>query len=102
VFCIREKLSHPQLLATNRHISCGGLEVKDLKWQGNALHGLSELVPNDHYVIYLYEGLGYAVDKIAVKGARMVGNEQDGRTRKITLLSAGGGLAEWTVQYLKK
>lgn len=102
VFCIREKMPHPQLLATNRHISCGALEIKDMKWEGNALHGTTELVPNDKYIIYLYEGTGYTLSKVAVKGAVLLANKKNGPVRKIILLSANGGIADWNVQYIKK
>jgi alpha-galactosidase len=100
-FCIREKLQHLQLLATNRHISCGGLEINNLKWEGNTLQGTSELVSNDKYVIYLYEGMGYTFDKVTLKGADLVGVEKAGPVRKITLLSSKGGMAEWGVRYSK-
>ncbi|HWD89713.1 MAG TPA: glycoside hydrolase family 36 protein [Mucilaginibacter sp.] len=101
-FCFRKKLQHPQLLATNRHISCGGLEIRDMRWEGNALKGTSELVANDKYTIYLYEGAGYAFSKVTVKGAALVANEKDGVVRKITLLAKDSGTADWTVQYHKK
>lgn len=100
-FCIREKLNHPQLLATNRHISCGGLEIGSLDWQDNMLRGTSELVAGDKYVIYLYEGGGYTFEKVVLKGADLVGVEKTGPVRKITLISAGGGIAEWSVRYRK-
>ncbi|MBS1531965.1 MAG: alpha-galactosidase [Bacteroidetes bacterium] len=101
-FCIREQLQHPQLLATNRHISCGGLEIRDMKWQDNALQGQSELVANDKYIIYLYEGAVYTPDKVTVKGASLFADEKNGPVRKITLLSKNGGVVDWTVQYAKK
>lgn len=98
-FCIREKLDHPQLLATYRHISCGGLEIGSMSWTDNTLQGTSELVAGDNYVLYLWEDGGYAFDKLEVKGARVLANEKTGTVRKITLLSAGGGVAEWDLHY---
>ncbi|HLI93093.1 MAG TPA: alpha-galactosidase [Puia sp.] len=98
-FCIREKLPHPQLLATNRHISCGGLEIRALAWADNTLEGKSELVANDKYIIYVYEGPGYTFDKVTAKGAELISAEKTGFVRKITLLSTTGGETEWTVRY---
>ena len=98
-FCIREKLSHPQLLATNRHISCGGLEIKNLGWKNRVLHGVSELVTNDKYVLYVYEGAGYSSPKVSVKGAELLAMQKEGPVRKITLLSPSGGDAEWSISY---
>jgi alpha-galactosidase len=100
-FCIRERLQHPQLLATNRHISCGGLEISDLVWKDNTLRGTSELVANDRYILYVYEGRGYTFDRLTLKGATLVTNEKTGPTRKITLISTEGGVAEWGVHYLR-
>jgi hypothetical protein len=101
-FCIREKLDHPQLLATNRHISCGGLEVSNLNWGDHTLRGASELVANDQYVIYLYEGGDYTFDKVDLKGAELVGVEKTGSVRKITMISRNGGAAEWSVRFLHR
>jgi hypothetical protein len=100
-FCIREKLNHPQLLATNRHISGGGLEISDLDWENNSLRGTSELVAGDKYIIYLYEGEGYTFDRVNLKGADLVGVKKTGRVREIRLISVKGGIAEWSVRYTK-
>jgi alpha-galactosidase len=100
-FCIREKLNHPQLLATNRHISGGGLEISGLDWENNSLRGTSELVAGDKYIIYLYEGVGYTFEKVVLKGADLVGVEKTGWVREISLISLKGGIAEWSVRYAK-
>ena len=39
VLCLRERVDHPQILATNRHVSCGGVELQDVRWAGNELSG---------------------------------------------------------------
>ncbi|HEV2354852.1 MAG TPA: alpha-galactosidase [Puia sp.] len=98
-FCIRERLPHPQLLATNRHISCGALEIRRLGWANNSLQGASDLVANDKYIIYLYEGPGYRFDKVTVKGAALMSVKKTGVLREITMSSSNGGEAEWSVDY---
>ena len=52
VFCLREKQNHPQLLATNRHISCGALEIESMQWSNRQLKGSSTLVADDVYTMY--------------------------------------------------
>jgi len=99
VFCFREKLNHPQLLATNRHISCGGFELKEVQWKNNSLFGVSQVVANDNYVIYIHENKGYNFSDIAVKNASVTANEKDGDIRRITLLSTGNNLVNWIVNY---
>ncbi len=55
VFCFHEKLDHPQLLATNRHISCGGFEISLAGWKDKVFTIEAELVDGDAYKVYLYE-----------------------------------------------
>ncbi len=98
-FCLREKLSHPQLLATNRHISCGGLEIKNLEWKDHTLRGSSDLVANDKYIIYVYEYAKYSFQKITIEGAKLVDVKKNGPVREITLVSPLGGVVEWAIHY---
>jgi hypothetical protein len=55
VIAIREKLDHPQLLSTNRHLTQGAIELEDVKWneEKKELSGISELVKNDDYELVL-------------------------------------------------
>ena len=100
VYCFREKLDHPQVLATNRHISCGGLDLKELKWDNNMLTASSEnVVANDTYEIYLHETPGFTFDSLRLKNAVLVKNELDGEVRKISLTSSNGGVIGWQVKY---
>ena len=39
VLCLRERVDHPQVLATNRHVSCGGVDLRDVRWAGDELSG---------------------------------------------------------------
>ena len=102
VFCLREKKDHPQLLATNRHISCGGLELESLQWNNQQLIGKSMLVADDAYSIYLYEPDGYNYTTITYSNADLVKNEKEGAIRKITLLSKNGGTVNWEIAYSVK
>ncbi len=98
-FCFREKQNHPQLLATNRHISCGGLELSALKWKDNTLSGESELVPNDNYTIYIYEPDNFQLEKVLSGAAKLLSNQKEGNIRMITFSSATGGVIKWKVNY---
>ncbi|MGZ3810888.1 MAG: glycoside hydrolase family 36 protein [Mucilaginibacter sp.] len=99
VYCFREKQAHPQLLATNRHISCGGLELKNVEWKNNTLQGTSEVVSNNEYIIYIYEDNKFNFNNISVKNVRIVSNKKEGDIRMISLLSKSSGLVDWAVQY---
>ncbi len=102
LFCIREKQSHPQLIATNRHISCGGLEVDGVKWDNNVLSGGSRLVADDPYGLYISEPAGYDFEKISCEGADVVSSENIGNLRVCRLRSAKGGLVPWQIVFRHK
>jgi hypothetical protein len=99
VVCLRPRVAHPQLLATSRHVTCGGPDLSDVSWQDNALSGLSDLVAGDPYVLYLNEPAGSRFDGVEAPGARVVSQVVSGRLRIIRLESAQGGVVKWTVRY---
>jgi alpha-galactosidase len=99
LFCIREKQDHPQLLATGRHISCGGLELDSLQWTGSTLSGTSRLVENDSYVIYLYEPPGSGFREFTCGDATLLENNLSGNIRSIAILSDRNTTVTWKVQY---
>lgn len=100
LFCIRKKQDHPQLLASNRHISCGGLEITDLYWEGNRLGGISKLVGHDPYELYIYEPERYSLQKYAFEGAELTGTLKTGHIRVFKLLSDSSGPLEWKITYI--
>lgn len=101
LFCIRKEESHPQLLATNRHVSCGGYDLVNVKWQRMALAGTSKLVGGEGYNIYLREPPGYKFVDASCEGAKVVGTARNGVVRTIELKTTRSGPAHWTVRYTK-
>ena len=98
VFCIREKQSHPQLLATNRHITCGALELKNCSWKNNSLEGENMLTIGDDYTIYIYEPDNFGFKKFYFNSGEIVANKKDGLVRSITIHSSAPILS-WKVEY---
>ncbi len=99
VFCFRERLGRPQVLATNRHISCGGPDLTDVVWSGSTLSGISDLIPNTDYAIYLYEPEGYALKYFECPDAAMVSNHQAGNLRTIIVRPTGKRSIGWKAGY---
>lgn len=99
MLCIREKQDHPQLIATSRHISCGGLEVGNLGWTGKSLEGKSSLVGMDEYTIYLYEPDGFSLKSFSCSGTEILKNKRDGAIRTITIRSKADCEVNWTAEY---
>ena len=99
VVCLRPRLERPQLVATSRHVTCGGPDLRELAWKDDALSGTSELVAGDPYEIYLNEPTGFQFVEADAGGARVTGQAADGATRVIRLESERGGMVRWKVQY---
>ena len=100
VFCLREKQNYPQLLATNRHISCGALDIESMQWNNRQLNGSSTLVADDVYTIYVYEPEGYSNTKVTALNAVVVKNEKEGMIRRISLRSKNNTVVNWAIDYI--
>ena len=98
-FCIRAREPRPQLLATNRHVSCGGVDLADVAWRGDTLSGRSDVVGGDTYELYLTEPSGYRFQDAAVDGAELVGTERAGGLRVVRLRAAQSTRAAWRVRW---
>jgi hypothetical protein len=99
LFCFREKQNHPQLLATNRHISCGALELTQLHWSDNRLTGTSNLIADDLYSIYVYESAGAQFKAVDTGKATLIENVLSGNIRKISFRSSDAAAVQWEISY---
>jgi hypothetical protein len=99
LFCIREKQGHPQLLATSRHISCGGVDLDSLAWRSNTLFGRSTITANDPYDIYIFEPEGFSFKEFTCEGAEIRDNKKEGYIRVIRLEKAESGTVNWRAEY---
>jgi hypothetical protein len=98
-FCIREQQGHPQVLATNRHVTCGGFDLVSVKWNENALSGESLLVGNDRYDLYIYEPEGFIFKEFTCEGAELGDNRKEADIRIISLLKEQNGNVTWRAIY---
>jgi alpha-galactosidase len=99
VLCLREQQPHPQLLATNRHVSCGGVDLVSMTWNGNALSGTSRTARGDDYELYLTEPDGWTAESVTAAGAvAELGTAHD-HVRRVVLHGGTGGELAWTVRY---
>jgi hypothetical protein len=99
VFCIRERVGHPQVVATNRHVSCGGPDLQRVAWSGDSLSGRSDVVAHDEYDLFLTEPPGFRFAGVTASGARVVGTSLAGSVRVVRLLASSSGAASWSVRY---
>jgi hypothetical protein len=105
VVCLRERVEHPQLLSTNRHVTCGGADVQELRWGDNTLSGILRSALGEVAVLSISEPAGWEAVTVASPDARAQLGERSEpsgpngiRWRKIVLAGQSPTLA-WAVQY---
>lgn len=98
-FIIRESVAHPQLLATSRHLTGGGPDLLDLRWEGDELTGKSQLTAGDPYDLYIYLAPGWNLGEIKVQGAQLENIRSQVSLRIFTLKSGTGGQASWAIRF---
>jgi len=69
VFIIRERLPHPQIVATSRHITGGGVDLLDAAWKDGVLSGRSRVVAGEPYEIFVTESDGWRLAGTQCDGA---------------------------------
>jgi alpha-galactosidase len=99
VLCLRERQAHPQLLATNRHVSCGGFDLERVRWTGEALVGVSRVVTGDAYELYVTEPDGWTAESVDAPGADAVLGERRDGSRRVTMRGAKTELLAWSVTF---
>ena len=75
------------------------MDVSNVTWAGTALDGVSNVVANDPYEIYLTEPDGFSFADVRVTGADVLSNQRVGALRVLRLRSANGGAVTWRVAY---
>ncbi len=105
VVCLRERVDHPQVLATNRHVSCGGVDLQQVRWTGDALVGRSQVVPDATVTLFFTEPAGWdAVAVEAPEAEAQLGERVDAaspggiRWRRVTLRAHAATVA-WGVRF---
>jgi alpha-galactosidase len=99
VVCLRERQPHPQLLATNRHVSCGGVDLERVSWSGDVLAGESRVVAGDAYELYLTEPDGWVAEFVEAPGTEAELGERRDRSVRVTMRGVRTGLLAWRIQY---
>ncbi|MBN1272041.1 MAG: alpha-galactosidase [Candidatus Aminicenantes bacterium] len=99
LFCVRERKNHPQVLATNRHISCGGYDLEDIDWGQPVLSGRSRLVGGDPYFITVFIPSPYVQAAVACDGAEVVEVKNSGPLMVLHLSSEDSRVVDWFITF---
>ena len=101
LFCIRERLDHPQVMATSRHITCGGYDLEDVLWQDSELSGKSRVVADDPYILYVSEPAGLFLKKVSINGKEIRQIDRKGGLVLISFLPTESTTLNWKLEYEK-
>ncbi len=98
VLCLRERQTHPQVLATSRHVTCGGVDLESVRWNGDILEGTSRVVQGDDYALYLTEPEGWTAEAVETSaGKASLGGRRPGSVT--ATITEGAGPIAWRVRF---
>jgi hypothetical protein len=86
-------------MATNRHITCGGYDLKEHLWDGVSLTGTSRTVNGESYILYIFEPEGFLLESQEIQNGRITEVTKDGPMRTITIKPKEGGEIIWRLNY---
>jgi alpha-galactosidase len=99
VFIIRERLARPQVVATSRHITGGGVDLLDVQWKDGVLSGRSQVVGRDPYEIYITEPTGWTLAGMECGGGTTLPVEREGPVIKSGCRVEASGEIGWRARF---
>jgi hypothetical protein len=102
VFVIRERLARPQVLATSRHITGGGVDLVDVSWDGTRLAGRSRVVGGDPYDVYVTVPAGFTLGQAVCAGVPAKGAVREAGIARFTCLADTNLEIEWSVSFRRE
>ena len=102
VFAIREARPHPWVLSTTRHISQGGVDLLDERWDvgGKTLSGRSAVVHSDPYVLTVHLPAGFRLASAEVGGEKVeIAHQLE--TATVRIVPTATRTVEWKTTFSK-
>jgi hypothetical protein len=105
VLSVRRYEPRPQLISTSRHITQGGVELRDLKWDAKTLtlSGASDLIAGDPYTLTVSlpaGGVRYRLRRVDVdRGVGEASVSAHGTTATATFASAVSRPVHWQMTF---
>jgi hypothetical protein len=100
VFAIREARAHPWVLSTTRHISQGGVDLLDERWDATSstLSGKSAVVSGDPYVMTVHLPQGFRLASAEVGGEKVKTANQP-ETATVRIVPSATKTVEWRMAF---
>jgi len=99
---IRERLPRPQVLATTRHLTGGGVDLLDIQWKDDVLEGRSRLAAGDPYEIEMTEPAGFRLEKFEFDGAGPATIRREGLVLRVGLAAGEGREVRWAAKFRRQ
>jgi alpha-galactosidase len=99
VFVIRPRLDHPQVVATNRHLTGGGVDLVDVTWTDDTLAGTSRVVGGENYEIYLFVPPGFTFESAACDEAEALPPGRTGGVVTIGCRASSSRIIAWRAHF---
>jgi hypothetical protein len=102
VFAIRAARAHPWVISTTRHISQGGVSLRDERWDagGKTLSGKSVVVSGDPYVLTVHLPGGFRLASAEASGEKVeIANRKE--TATIRIVPSATRTVEWKLVFSK-
>jgi hypothetical protein len=102
VFCIRRRQPHPQVLATSRHITGGGVDLLEVKWEDGRLAGRSRIIGGDGYRVFVSVPPDFTFKAAESEGAEVAEVRMEGSFLCLGLRSEKTGEVSWALSFEEK
>jgi len=102
VFAIREARAHPWIISTSRHISQGGVDLLDVRWneRDKTLSGSSSVVKGDPYVMTIHLPEGFRFMTAEADGEK-VETENAGHSTTVRMIPSATKTANWRIAFAR-
>jgi hypothetical protein len=97
---IRERKSRPQVVATGRHVTGGGVDLLDVQWKEGILSGKSLVVGGDPYELCLTVPEGFHLERFEAAGFPPPEVRKEGILARITLFPGASAEITWSAKFL--
>ena len=102
VFAIREARAYPWIISTSRHISQGGVDLLDVRWNDHdkTLAGRSSVVKGDPYLITIYLPERFRFMAAEADGEK-VEMEKAGHSVTVRMIPSETKTVNWRIAFVK-
>ena len=99
IYCIVEILNRPVLISTSRHVRQMAVDIRDLRYGGRVLRGVSRAVPGDPYQLRFYIPSGFQAKSVRLSGGLIGDLKTEGNLTTVDFVTDDDKDVEWRVQF---